>query len=169
MLGGCSKENRQFLLTLRSKRASSCRFNVPVVWQVNCNKSLPYAARAKCGKPGESLKTRGDMMQKKRKNIAKEMTITGFVEEFDSIDDGMGILISGDDDENYVVEPTKSGKKLASFLDEKVKVTGLVSKDTDGLKYINVSSFDVFEDTEDYYDRDEDDSFYDDQDLKFDD
>ena len=108
-------------------------------------------------------------MEKKRKNIAKEMTITGFVEEFDSIDDGVGILISGDDDENYVVEPNKNGKKLASFLDEKVKVTGLVTKDTDGLKYINVSSFDVFEDNEDYYDRDEDESFYDDNDLKFDD
>jgi hypothetical protein len=112
---------------------------------------------------------RGGMMEKKRKNIAKEMTITGFVEEFDSIEDGTGILISADDDENYVVEPNKNGKKLASFLDEKVKVTGLVTKDRDGLKYINVSSFDVFEDSEDYYDRDEDDSFYDDKDLKFDD
>ena len=108
-------------------------------------------------------------MEKKRKNIAKEMTVTGYVEEFDSIEDGMGVLISADDDENYVVEPNKNGKKLASFLDEKVKVTGLVTKDTDGLKYINVSSFDVFEDTEDYYDRDDDDRFYDDKDLKFDD
>ena len=117
----------------------------------------------------ESFKLRGGMMEKKRKNIAKEMTVTGYVEEFDSIEDGMGVLISADDDENYVVEPTKNGKKLASFLDEKVKVTGLVTKDRDGLKYINVSSFDVFEDPEDYYERDEDDSFYDDRDLKFDD
>lgn len=108
-------------------------------------------------------------MQKKRKNIEKEMTITGFVEEFDSIDDGMGILISGDDDENYVVEPNKNGKKLASFLDDKVKVTGLVTRDRDGLKYINVTSFEVFEDTEDYFDNDDDDRFYDDRDLKFDD
>ena len=114
------------------------------------------------------------MMQKKRKDIAKEMTITGYVEEFDSIEDGMGILIAGDDDENYVVEPNKNGKKLSSYLDERVKVTGLVSKDRDGLKYISVSTFDIFEDTEDYYDRDDDrfdddDSFYDEKDLKFDD
>ena len=108
-------------------------------------------------------------MEKKRKNIAKEMTITGFVEEFDSIEDGMGILISADDDENYVVEPTKNGKKLASFLDEKVKVTGLVTKDRDDRERWKQVSIDVFEDTEDYYDRDEDDSFYDDKDLKFDD
>jgi len=112
---------------------------------------------------------RGGMMQKKRKNMAREMTIIGFVEEFDSIEDGMGILISGDDDENYVVEPNKIGKKLTSFLDEKVKVTGMVTKERDGLKYINVSNFDVFEDTEDYYDHDDDDRFYDDKDLKFDD
>ena len=108
-------------------------------------------------------------MQKKRKNIAREMTITGFVEEFDSVEDGVGILISGDDEENYVVELNKNGKKLSSFLDEKVKVTGVVTKDRDGLKYIDISSFDVFEDTEDYYDRDDDDRFYDDKDLKFDD
>jgi len=108
-------------------------------------------------------------MQKKRKNIAREMTITGFVEEFDSMEEGVGILISGDDEENYVVELNKNGKKLSSFLDEKVKVTGVVTKDGDGLKYIDISSFDVFEDTEDYYDRDDDDSFYDDKDLKFDD
>ena len=110
-------------------------------------------------------------MQKKRKNFATEMTITGYVEEFDSIEDGMGILIAGDDDENYVVEPNKNGKKLSSYLDERVKVTGLVTKDRDGLNYINVSSFIVFEDTEDYYDHedDDDDSFYDDNDLKFDD
>ena len=113
-------------------------------------------------------------MQKKKKEIGKEMTITGYVEEFDSIEDGVGILIAGDDDENYVVEPNKNGKKLSSFLDERVKVTGLVSKDRDGLKYISVSTFDIFEDTEDYYDRDDDrfdddDSFYDEKDLKFDD
>jgi len=108
-------------------------------------------------------------MQKKRKNIAKEMTITGFVEEFDSIEEGIGILISGNDDENYVVEPNKNGKKLASFIDEKVKVKGLVTKDRDGLKYINVSSFDVFEDLKENYGYDDDDSFYDDKDLKFDD
>ena len=110
-------------------------------------------------------------MQKKRKDIAKEMTITGYVEEFNSIEDGVGILIAGDDDENYVVEPNKNGKKLSSFLDERVKVTGLVTKDRDGLNYINVSSFIVFEDSEDYYDLEDedDDSFYDDKDLKFDD
>ena len=113
-------------------------------------------------------------MQKKKKEIAKEMTITGYVEEFDSIEDGVGILIAVDDDENYVVEPNKKGKRLSSFLDERVKVTGLVSKDRDGLKYISVSTFDIFEDTEDYYDRDDDrfdddDSFYDEKDLKFDD
>jgi len=112
-------------------------------------------------------------MQKKRKNIATEMTITGYVEEFDSIEDGVGILIAGDDDENYVVELNKSGKKLSSFLDERVKVTGLVTKDQDGLKYISVSTFDIFENTEDYYERDDDrfeddDRFYDEKDLNFD-
>ena len=113
-------------------------------------------------------------MKKMRKSMTKEMKITGIVEEFDSIQDGVGILIAADDEENYVVEPNKNGKKLSSFLDERVKVTGLVSKDRDGLKYISVSTFDIFEDTEDYYDRDDDrfdddDSFYDEKDLKFDD
>ena len=101
-------------------------------------------------------------MQKKKKNIAKEMTITGFVEEFDSIEDGMGILIAADDGENYVVEPNKNGKKLNSSLDEKVKVTGLVTQDRDGLLYITVSSFKVFETPEEYDDYTDDDGFYDD-------
>ena len=108
-------------------------------------------------------------MQKKRKNIAKEMTITGFVEEFDSIEDGIGILIAADDDEIYVVEPNKKGRKLSAFIDERVKVTGLVTKDRDGLKYINVSTFNVFEDIEDYQDYEDDDRSYDDDELKFDD
>ena len=108
-------------------------------------------------------------MKKMRKSMTKEMRITGIVEEFDSIQDGVGILIAADDEENYVVEPNKNGKKLASFLDDKVKVTGLVTRDRDGLKYINVTSFEVFEDTEDYFDNDDDDRFYDDRDLKFDD
>jgi hypothetical protein len=129
-----------------------------------------YAVGAKKRQNSEFLnKMRGGMMQKKRKNITKEMTITGFVEDFDSIEDGIGILIAADDDENYVVEPNKNGKKLSSFLDERVKVTGLVTKQRDGLKYINVSSFKVFEDTEDYDDHDEDDRFYDEKDLRFDD
>ena len=110
-------------------------------------------------------------MKKMRKSMTKEMKITGIVEEFDSIQDGVGILIAADDEENYVVEPNKNGKKLSSFLDERVKVTGLVTRDRDGLNYINVSSFIVFEDSEDYYDLEDedDDSFYDDKDLKFDD
>jgi hypothetical protein len=107
-------------------------------------------------------------MQNKKKNIAKETTITGFVEEFDSIEDGMGILIAADDGENYVVEPNKNGKKLNSFLDEKVKVTGMVTKDRDGLLYITVSSFKVFETPEEYYEHDDDDGFYDDRDDGYD-
>ena len=108
-------------------------------------------------------------MQKKRKNIAKEMTITGFVEEFDSIEDGIGILIAADDDVNYVVEPNKIGRKLSSFIDDRVKVTGLVTRDSDGLFYINVARFNVFEDIEDYDDYEDDDQSYDDNELKFDD
>ncbi len=109
------------------------------------------------------------MMQRKRKNIAKEMTIVGFVEEFDSIDDGRGILISADDDENYVVELDKNGKKLFSFLDEKVKITGMVTEDRDGLKYIAVNRFSVFEIHEDYPDQEDDDDFYHDRYSSFDD
>jgi hypothetical protein len=102
------------------------------------------------------------MMQKKKKDNAREMTITGMVEEFDSQEDGMGILIAADDGENYVVEPNKNGKKLSSSLDEKVKVTGLVTQDRDGLLYINVSSFKVFETPEEYDDYADDDGFHDD-------
>jgi len=53
------------------------------------------------------------MMQKKKKEIAKEMTITGYVEEFDSIEDGVGILIAGDDDENTMSwNPTKTARSF---------------------------------------------------------
>jgi hypothetical protein len=100
------------------------------------------------------------MMQKKKKNTAKEMTITGMVEEFDSQEDGMGILIAADDGENYVVEPNKIGKKLNASLDEKVKVKGLVTQDRDGLLYIAVSSFKVFEIPEEFDDRYDDEDRY---------
>jgi hypothetical protein len=84
-------------------------------------------------------------MQKKRKiNAPKEMTVTGFVEEFDSVGEGIGLMIATNED-NYLVNLNKNGNKLFDALDQQVKITGLVERDREGIKHITVTRFSVVE------------------------
>jgi len=105
---------------------------------------------------------------KKTKQTGKEITIAGVVEEYED-EDGISGLIIGTDDDDYVVELNKQGKKLFQEIDMDVEVTGFVTKNGDGTKRINVTKFEVFEaddddDDDEFYNDDDDDRFYNDDD-----
>ena len=95
---------------------------------------------------------------KKAKNTGKEITIVGAVEEYEE-EGGTGLIIATDDDD-YVVELNKQGKRLSQEVDMDVEVTGFVTKNDDGTKRITVTKFETFESDDD----DEDEMFYDDDD-----
>jgi hypothetical protein len=105
---------------------------------------------------------------KKAKNTGKEITIVGVVEENE--EEGATGLIIATDDDDYVVELNKQGKRLSQEVDMDVEVTGFVTKDGDGTKRITVTKFEVLESDDDDDDDDEDEIFYgDDDDEIFDD
>jgi hypothetical protein len=103
---------------------------------------------------------------KKAKHTGKEITIIGVVEEIED-ESGDGVIIATDDDD-YVVELNKQGKRLSQEVDMDVEVTGIVTKDGDGTKRISVTKFEVLESDDDdddeiYYGDDDDESFDDDE------
>ncbi|HAY40222.1 MAG TPA: hypothetical protein DCY53_13315 [Desulfobacteraceae bacterium] len=95
---------------------------------------------------------------KKAKHTEKEITIVGVVEEYEEEDTG---LIIATDDDDYVVELNKQGKRLSQEVGMDVEATGIVTKNGDGTKRISVTKFEVFESDDD---DDEDEMFYDDDD-----
>jgi hypothetical protein len=101
---------------------------------------------------------------KKAKNTGKEITIVGVVAENEE-ENGTGVIIATDDDD-YVVELNKQGKRLSQEIDMDVEVTGIVTKSEDGTKRITVTKFEVLEsdddDDDELYYGDEDDESYDD-------
>lgn len=99
---------------------------------------------------------------KKAKHTGKEVTIVGVVEEIEDESDS-GVIIATDDDD-YVVEPNKQGKRLSQEVDMDVEVTGIVTKDEEGTKRISVTKFEVLEsdDDDEIYYGDDDDELYDD-------
>ena len=108
---------------------------------------------------------------KKAKHTVKEITIVGVVEEYEEEDTG---LIIATDEDDYVVELNKQGKKLSQEVGMDVEVTGVVTKDDDGTTRITIKKFEVLEfddddddDDETYFDDDDDDeTYYDDDDTR---
>jgi hypothetical protein len=80
----------------------------------------------------------------KEKTVGKETSVKGFVEEFE-YDDGMyGLKITTDDD-GYIVDLDKTGKRLRNHWGEEVEAMGRVTRDQEGLKHIKVQSFELIE------------------------
>ncbi|MEJ2657037.1 MAG: hypothetical protein P8012_07535 [Desulfobacterales bacterium] len=96
---------------------------------------------------------------KKAKHAGKQITIVGVVEEYEE-DEGTGLIIATDDDD-YLVEPNKQGKRLSQEVDMDVEVTGFVTKDGDGTQRITVTRYEVLESDDD---EDDDEILYDDYD-----
>ena len=74
----------------------------------------------------------------------KIKTIVGYVDWIDEDDRNAGILISTED-EVYLVEMDKAGKKLMDAAGEKVQVTGAVADDHDYDYRISISEFEIIE------------------------
>ena len=89
----------------------------------------------------------------KLKGTGKKMSVAGFIEAFDYDDGASGLKIVTDEDE-YIVESDKIGKRLGNLEGEEVEAVGMVSQDKSGFKHIKVESFEVmeFNDNDDYYD-----------------
>jgi len=104
------------------------------------------------------LYEKGENM-KKAKHTGKEVTIVGVVEEIEDEEGTLGLIISTDDDD-YVVELNKQGKRLFQEVEMDVEVTGFVTRNDDETKRITVTGFEVIEsDDDDDYDDDDDDSW----------
>ena len=113
-------------------------------------------------------------MAEKTKKPAKEVTITGFIEEIER-EDGEMVLQLNDGDHDYLIVMDKIGGKLQRYVDEEVDVTGVVTKSRNQ-REIKVNTFrltDDYDDDDSYADdddfSDDDDSYYDDGDDEEDD
>lgn len=98
---------------------------------------------------------------KKGKKAVKPVTIVGYVRTFGEEDEGIEICT---DENDYIVEMDKVGKRLHNYIDKDVEVTGTISKDDEGNEVIKVTEFDILE-TED----EGDDDYDDDRDERYDD
>ena len=98
-------------------------------------------------------------MTKPTKN--RQVTIVGYVDPIDEDDHDAGIVISTEDDEEYLVYLNKQGRKLLDLIGEEVKVHGTVTQTEDGEIQISIAKFEIL----DFEETDEEDLYYPDQDL----
>jgi hypothetical protein len=95
------------------------------------------------------------------KRTGKKMSVAGFIEAFDYDDGASGLKLVTDEDE-YIVQSDKIGKRLGNLEGEEVEATGMVSQDESGAKHIKVESFEAmeFNDNDDYNDDYYDDEYF---------
>ena len=98
--------------------------------------------------------------KKEKKPAAKEVTITGFIDEIELKDGETGLEVD-DGDDVYTIKMDDIGTQLLEYVDEEVDITGLVTK-TKGKRELKVTKFQPTDDydDEDYDDDDEDDRGY---------
>jgi len=74
----------------------------------------------------------------------KEVTIVGKVTPsvWDNNGNMIGISVAGDD-EIYVVELNRTGEEMFDFLDENMKVTGILRSAPNGTQRIRVTNYEV--------------------------
>ena len=98
-------------------------------------------------------------MTKTTKN--RQVTIVGYVDPVDGDDHKSGIIISTNDNEEYLVDLNKQGRKLLGLIGEEVKVHGAVTQTEDGENRISVTKFEVL----DFKETSEEDLYYPDYDV----
>ena len=94
-------------------------------------------------------------------NKKRQVTIVGYIDPIEEHDHDAGLIISTDDDEEYLVHMNKQGRKLIDLIGEEVKVHGTVTRTEDGEDQISVTKFEVIDFEESY----EDDLYYPDDDA----
>ncbi|HHP7234895.1 MAG TPA: hypothetical protein ACFCUC_09720 [Desulfobacterales bacterium] len=88
----------------------------------------------------------------KGKTGGRQITVTGFVEEYEDDEGNYGLLLDASS-EDYIIEIDKVGKQLRKLVGEEVEVTGIVIKDHDDFKHLQVEQFELLESDDDYEDR----------------
>ena len=91
----------------------------------------------------------------------KPETIVGYVDPIDEDDHDAGIIISTEDNEEYLVDLNKQGRKLLDLIGEEVKVHGAVTQTEGGENRISVTKFEVL----DFKETSEEDLYYPDYDV----
>lgn len=81
------------------------------------------------------------------KKATKLETIVGRVEETEE-NDVVGVVISTDE-EDYVVEMNRQGRRLLDEVGAELEATGEVTRDKEGNKIISIREYEVFEDDDD--------------------
>ena len=94
-------------------------------------------------------------MGKKETHKNKTATIVGYVDPIDEDDSEAGVVISTDNDEEYLVDPNKQGRRLLNLLGEKIRAQGTVAQTEDGENQISITAFEVLE----YQETSEDDDY----------
>jgi hypothetical protein len=106
----------------------------------------------------EAISTvKGTYMSRANK-AAREVLLTGYIEEYEADDNDDGLRLATEDEE-YYIKLDRKGKELFDYVDEEVQVKGQAMTDDDGLNWIAVKSFDViaYDDDDDEYDDNSDD------------
>ena len=98
-------------------------------------------------------------MSKPTKN--RQVTIVGYVDPVDGDDHKSGIIISTNDNEEYLVDLNKQGRKLLDLIGEEVKIHGSVTQTEGGENRISITKFEVL----DFKEADEADLYYPDYDA----
>ncbi len=91
----------------------------------------------------------------------KTKTIVGYVDMINEDDEDAGIVITTEDDV-YLVEMNKAGRRLMDVIGEKVQAIGAIADDDEYDYRISVSKFEIIEYDEDDEDYDGDNYRYDD-------
>lgn len=76
---------------------------------------------------------------------SRKVTIVGYVDPIDEDDSDAGIVISTDDDEEYLVHLDRQGRRLLDLIGEEVKVHGSVTRTDDGEDKISINKFEVID------------------------
>ena len=101
------------------------------------------------------LPRKDPLMGKKETHKNKTVTIVGYVDPVDEDDSEAGVVISTDNDEEYLVDPNKQGRRLLNLLGEKIRAQGTVAQTEDGENQISITAFEVLE----YQETSEDDDY----------
>ena len=91
----------------------------------------------------------------------RPVTIVGYIDPIDKNDHKSGIIISTNDNEEYLVDLNKQGRKLLDLIGEEVKIHGYVAQTEGGENRISITKFEVL----DYKETSEEDLYYPDYDV----
>ena len=91
----------------------------------------------------------------------RQVTIVGYVDPIDKDNHDAGIIISTNDNEEYLIDLNLQGRKLLDLIGEEVKVHGAVTQTEGGENRISVAKFEVLDYKETY----EEDLYYPDYDV----